>query len=67
MLHIAPRAQTSLDPTRPSAKPRAKVPIQLHFALLHPGVKESFGREPGKLQVFCFLKMAEEGKSLSSS
>lgn len=40
MLHIAPRALTSPDPTRPSAKSRAKVPIQLHFALLRPGVKE---------------------------
>lgn len=56
MLH---RAQASLDPAHPSAKSRAKVPIQLHFALLHPRVKGSFGCEPGKLQVFCFLKMAE--------
>lgn len=62
-----PRAQASLDPAHPSAKSRAKVLIQLHFALVHPGVKGSFGCEPVKLQVFCFQKMDEEGKTLSNS
>lgn len=59
----SPRAQASLDVVHPSAKSRAKVPIQLHFALAHPEVKASFGCEPGKLQVFCFPKMAEEEKN----